>query len=105
MSDRHYVGLLCLRTMREPPIDDDLRNRCALTYEIKWPGSGDSLTGRWFRRGCQVGGLLFGRPTSVTSHSVGAYRRELCRLVHDWQPDVVQIEYPTMGQYASCLNG
>src|SRR5262249_24227489 len=28
-----------------------------------------------------------------------------CRLVRDWQPDVVQIEYPTMGQYASCLNG
>ena len=105
MCDRHHVGLLCLRTGGEPPIDDDLRNRCALTCEIKRSGTVDSFTGRWFRRGRQAGGLFLGRPTSVTSHAVGAYRSELCRLLHDWQPDVVQIEYPTMGQYASCLNG
>jgi len=105
MAERHHIALLCLRAAGEPPVDGDLRDRCALTCEIRSYGRNDSFARRCYRRGRQAGSLFLGRPTGVTSHSLSAYREELRRLVRSWRPDVLQIEYPIMGHYAFGLDG
>jgi len=105
MAERHHVALLYLRAAGESPVDCNLRNRCALTYEIQSYGSHDSFTWRWFRRARQAGALFLGRPTSVARHTLAQCKKELGRLVLSWRPDVLQIESRVMGCYASCLDG
>src|SRR5262249_57705477 len=48
--------------------------------------------------------LLRGRPLWVAVTSVAEYRARLRRVVQTWRPDVIQIEFLVMGQYASSLD-
>src|SRR5262244_287936 len=100
LSGRHHVALLYLRAATEPPIDNILKNRCELVEEVPRLGPGLSLA----QRSSRVFSLLRGRPLWVAVTAVAEYRARLRRLVQTWRPDVIQIEFLVMGQYASSLD-
>jgi glycosyltransferase involved in cell wall biosynthesis len=100
---RHDVALLCLRFPDEPPVDEVLRERCDVVEEVHRPLLARSPWNLWKeRRRIQL--LLDGAPPWVIGCSVGDFWTRLGTLTRHWQPEVVQIEYAVMGQYAQALD-
>jgi glycosyltransferase involved in cell wall biosynthesis len=99
LAPRHDLALLCLRGADEPPTDELLRARCALAEEIVRPPNQRS----WRRRARHTAGLLRGTPMWASDWAVPAFARRLAELARAWRPDVVQIEFPVMGQYLPAL--
>jgi len=101
LAPRHDLALLCLRGADEPPTDELLRARCALADEIIRP----PLQRSWRRRARHTAGLLRGTPMWASDWAVPAFARRLAELARTWRPDVVQVEFPVMGQYLPALAG
>ncbi len=101
---RHEVALLCLRFPDEPPVDEVLKERCEVVEEVHRPLLARSPWSLWKeRRRIQL--FLDGAPSWVVGCSVADFRTRLGSLARGWRPDVVQIEYAVMGQYAQALDG
>src|SRR5581483_10858877 len=103
LADHHRVGVLCLRAPGEPPIDPLLRERCALVEEVLRPPPEPTAAQRWLRRARLLCALTRGRPMWASDWAVGAFARRAQSVADSWRPDVVQIEYHVMGQYAVAL--
>jgi glycosyltransferase involved in cell wall biosynthesis len=100
---RHDVALLCLRFPDEPPVDDVLKERCDVVEEVHRPLLARSPWRLWKeRRRIQL--LLDGAPSWVVGCSVADFWTSLGTVARRWRPDVVQIEYAVMGQYARALD-
>jgi polysaccharide biosynthesis protein PslH len=96
---RHDVAVLALRREGEPAADERLHERVQLLEEVNRPLVRNSPRRLWAER--QRLTLLASRaPDWVVGCSVAAYARRLRALLQDWRPDVVQIEFAVMGQYA-----
>jgi len=99
IAQRHEVALVCLRHPRDPEVDSMLRGRLALVEEVERPDWSSTSIRRI------VGGLrtrlrLFaGTPLWACEVDVPAYRERLRKVLAEWRPDVVQIEYTVMGTY------
>jgi glycosyltransferase involved in cell wall biosynthesis len=91
-----------LRTSGEPPVDGAICERCAIVETVERPLLARTPWRMWPERR-RVLHVLRGSPPWVIGCSVAAYRTRLRSLVRRWQPDVVQIEYAAMGQYARDL--
>src|SRR5207249_6651779 len=100
-ATRHRVALLYLRAPSDPPLDTTLQERCELVEEVMRPDPGFSLAEGWSR----LNSLLRARPLWAAGSSVAAYGPRLRALARTWRPDIVQIEFPVMGQYLSALDG
>jgi polysaccharide biosynthesis protein PslH len=99
MADRHDVALLCLRHPREPEVDPLLRSRLALVEEVARP-DWSSTRVRRLAGGLRTRLRLFvGTPLWACELDVHAYRERLRRVLAEWRPDIVQIEYTVMGTY------
>jgi polysaccharide biosynthesis protein PslH len=99
MAERHDVALLCLRHPRDPEVDPLLRSRLAFVEEVDRP-DWSTTTFRRLTGGLRTRLRLFaGTPLWACEVDVPAYRKRLCRVLADWRPDVVQIEYTVMGTY------
>lgn len=105
LSERNQIALLCLRAPNEPPVDELLATRLVCTEEIDYASRG---TSRLHRIGGVVGdyaGLLRGTPSWVRGLRSSAFARRLRTVGAAWRPDVIQLEYPVMGQYLDVLRG
>lgn len=104
LVDRHEIALLYLRSAAEPPVDELLASRLAYVEEIRY-ASGD--TSGLNRIRVLLGDYL-GLARGVPSWVRGLRSAELARRAREvaaaWAPDVVQLEYPAMGQYVAALS-
>jgi glycosyltransferase involved in cell wall biosynthesis len=100
MAERHDVGLLCLRHPRDPEVDPLLRSRLAFVAEVGRPDWSTTATLRRLAGGLRTRLRLFaGTPLWACEVDVPAYRERLRRVLAEWRPDIVQIEYSVMGTY------
>src|SRR5216684_4887978 len=100
---RHDVALLCLRFPDELPVDDVLKERCAVIEEVGRPLLAHSPWRLW-RESRRLRLLIAGAPPWVIGCSVADFWTRLGNFARDWQPEVVQIEYAVMGQYAQAFD-
>jgi glycosyltransferase involved in cell wall biosynthesis len=109
LAERHAVRLLCLRGEREPPADEILFERCEEVRELPRPGGGVRRIGGLQRRFRRYSRTLFspflGEPKWAWYCAVPALSSALRKRMESWQPDLVQMEYCVMGQYAADLAG
>jgi glycosyltransferase involved in cell wall biosynthesis len=102
LSQRHATAVLALQLAAEPPADDALRASCDVLEEIPRPLVGTSPLRLWQQR-LRFPLLLSGAPSWAVGCAVAAYRARLVSLLQTWKPDIVQIEYAVMGQYARVI--
>jgi polysaccharide biosynthesis protein PslH len=99
IAERHDVALVCLRRPHDPEVDPVLRGRLALVEEVERPDWSATRIRR-LAGGLRTRLRLFvGTPLWACEVDVPGYRRRLRRVLAEWQPDVVQIEYTVMGTY------
>lgn len=99
LAARNRVALLCLRAATEPPVDEVLRKRCELVEEVIRPEGALAVV----KHRTQLSLLLRGRPLWAIYTAVAEYEHRLRTVARTWRPDIVQIEFHVMGQYASAL--
>lgn len=95
-AERHDVHLLHLEGRSDAPLDETLSRRLtaeSVSYD-GWPRRG------WRRRARAVRGLLAGRPLWAIELRSSEFARRLAVAVGDVRPDVVQLEFAVLGQYA-----
>ena len=99
LGERHDVGVLYLRSVRDQPIAESLRRRVTFAEEMARPEL-DATTPQRVLRACRrAAGLLRGRPVWAQDWRVPAFAARAADIVRDWRPDVVQAEMHVMGQY------
>lgn len=103
LPQRHEVALIYFRSPDEPPLDPRLSQRCSLRREVSRAGGARSFGGRVARRSRLLGGLLGGQPTLVTRWRSSEFAARAREVAEDWKPDIVQIEFAQMAQYAKAL--
>jgi len=102
LARRHDIALLCLRFPDEPPVDDVVRERCDVVEEVHRPLLARSPW-RLLRETRRLRLFLDGAPPWVIGCNVADFWTRLDTLARRWRPDLVQIEYAVMGQYAQAL--
>lgn len=102
LSKRHDIAVLCLRGSNDVPADEALRAMCAVFETVDMPARRGPR--RAHRAWAEIS-ALGRRPRWALKLDVPSYRARLRSLMLEWRPDVVQIEYHVMGQYASALDG
>jgi len=105
LAERNQVALLCLRGPTEPPVEEEFGARLASIEEVCYANRAAS---RLRRIGGLVGdyaGLLRGTPSWVRGLRSSKFARRVSEVGVAWRPDVVQLEYPVMGQYLDALLG
>ena len=100
LARRHDVGLIALRAAHEPAVPESLRNACEFVAEFERDGRGPSRVARFGSRARLSVGALRGDPIWVTMLANDECRRGVRKLVAEWSPDIVQVEFHVMGQYA-----
>lgn len=97
LAERHDVAVLHLSAPGDPPVEPELERRCE---HVQSPPPA-APAGRVRLKL----GLLRGVPTWASEMAHPAFADNVRRLAGQWSPDVVQIEYPVMGQYLHALDG
>ncbi len=105
LAARHRVALLALRGVDEPGVDSELAAACDLVEEVPIPGAGPGLVGRLARRATLRLALLRGLPTWASERYAPEFGSRLGDLIREWRPDLVQLEYRIMAQFAPTLAG
>jgi glycosyltransferase involved in cell wall biosynthesis len=99
LARRHHVALLHLDEEGGDGIDDEVAGACEVVVSCRVrrrPAGGPRA--RWWRvRTLAL--LLLGRPRWVTQASTRSCGGQLRRLVREFRPDVVQVEFAVMTQY------
>lgn len=103
LASRHHVALVTLRLPDEPQVDEAVRARCELVKEVARPLVGSSPTRLWSERQ-RLRLMLSDAPDWVIGCSVSDYEQQLRDVLHGWKPEVVQIEFAVMGQYARVVS-
>jgi glycosyltransferase involved in cell wall biosynthesis len=103
LSQSHRVALLVLRGPGEDGIDAGLEQSCELVFEAERVVARRSLVHTWHERQ-RVPMVLTGAPGWAVGFSVRALAAQLEAVASTWRPDIVQIEFAVMGQYAGRLD-
>jgi glycosyltransferase involved in cell wall biosynthesis/O-antigen/teichoic acid export membrane protein len=99
LAPRHRVALMCLRRPDDLPVDERLRERLDLLVEVERPDARGSLRERALH-GLRARLLvLAGTPLWANELDYAPFRKRLVEVLHEWRPDVVQVEYAAMGIY------
>lgn len=99
LADRHEIVLLCLRGPSAPPVDESLARRLVHVEEIGTARDASRLRVLL----ADYRGFLSGIPSWVRSAQSAEFGGRVREVVADWKPDIVQFEYPVMGQYIDAL--
>jgi glycosyltransferase involved in cell wall biosynthesis len=99
LARRHDVAVLCLAEPGEPPLEAELVRVCARFEAVPRRSAG----GLRARVGPKVA-LLRAVPTWASELAEPAFARAAARMAGEWRPDLVQVEYPVMGQYLDALD-
>lgn len=98
---RHEVAVLYLEDTGEPPPEQQLLSRCALVEPVARAAGPPTL----LTRARVKLGLVRGLPTWASELASPRLARRAAELAAEWRPDVVQLEFPVMGQYLPALDG
>jgi glycosyltransferase involved in cell wall biosynthesis len=101
LAAHHDVGLLYLERVGEQPLDPELADACVLVEKVSRPRRSPLL--RVVQRIRLGARLLGGKPRWVVASSVDAFRTRLADVVERFEPEVVQLEFVVMGDYADTL--
>ena len=103
LAERHLVAVAYFRAPGEPDLGE-LANVCDRVVQIDqlWA---TSLSGVAARRIRLVAGLTRGIPLWAGRWTVKGAASLIREVVDSWKPDVVQMEFHLMGQYAPELKG
>lgn len=99
LAERHEVGALYLRSRRDSPIPQALRDRLAFAEEVARPDLESTVARRAAQAAVRAAGLARGRPVWAQDWWVPAFAARADRIVPEWRPHVVQAEFHVMGQY------
>jgi glycosyltransferase involved in cell wall biosynthesis len=100
MVAHHKVALFYLRSPNEPPLGNEIREKCELVEEVVRPWGQSVGLISWIRNFRLIASLLFlARPMWVTDWASNDFRRRLRQFIHKWPADVVLFEFHVMGQY------
>lgn len=102
LAERHRVALLTLRGPGESGVPAELRSALELVEEIARHPIGRSPR-RLVSERARVAAIVRRDPPWVVGAEVADARRRLSRIVEQWQPDVVQLEFLAMGRYATAI--
>jgi glycosyltransferase involved in cell wall biosynthesis len=97
----HEVAALCLVGAEDPPFDARLLDACALLERYERGAPPADLRSRVAAKIA----LLRGTPTWAIELREPGFAARAAELAADWRPDVVQLEFPVMGQYLAALDG
>jgi glycosyltransferase involved in cell wall biosynthesis len=100
LAARNEVGILCLRSGAEEPVDPEIRARCAYVEEV----AVSAPANRWRQRLRWSLGLLEGLPPWAVNCRTTAFEERLRTVVAERRPDVVEFHLQVMAQYASVLD-
>jgi len=101
LARRQDVAVLYLADASEPPPDAELVQHAAIVEPVLRDVSPVTLETR-----ARVKlGLLRGKPTWASEVESPEFARRVRELAAEWRPDVVQLEFPVMGQYLPGLDG
>lgn len=98
LARRHEVAVVHFDD--PPPVHDDLDRLCARMEPVPLPAI--------IRGGERVAvklRLLRGFPTRASELHNPDFGRRVAEVAPAWRPDVVQVEYPVLGQYLAALDG
>lgn len=100
---RFDIALLTLRADGENPVEEELVRSCVLVEEIARRRVVRAPHRLWRERRRL---LLTARrrPPGAVGYAVSALRQRLDALVHEWQPDVVQLEYLVLADLVSAIS-
>jgi glycosyltransferase involved in cell wall biosynthesis len=104
LASRHDAAVLALRADDDLPVDALLKERCLLVEEFVRRGIGRTLGERWLRRARLLSGLAAGRPMWASEWFLAAYAKRAGELARTWEPDIIQIEFHIMAQYARAVS-
>lgn len=99
LAGRHEVAVVHLAESGDAPVEDALRSRLALVERVDRP-EGPVSAGTRIRVKL---GLVRGMPTWASELATPGFAERLGGVASSWRPDVVQVEYPVMGQYLPAL--
>ena len=105
LAERHEVALAVLRAPDEPHVDESVKRACDVVAEVELPSAGESFRARAANRLRLRMALLRGLPTWAAERATEEFGERLERLVREWRPDIVQLEYRIMGQFLPALRG
>jgi glycosyltransferase involved in cell wall biosynthesis len=100
LAGAHRIALMTLRALDEPPVDSVVADACELVIEVERRVARASLANTWRERQ-RLPMVLRAAPGWSIGFSVREFGAELERVVEEWEPDVVQIEFVVMAQYLS----
>lgn len=96
------IALAHLRAEDEPPVDENLARQCDTVLELPRLTQVASGRGRLARRLRLAVGLSRGRPMWATDYRPApTAASRLRRLIREWRPNVLQVEYPVMVPWIS----
>ena len=99
LARRHQVRVLHLRENGESAADRELAEACEDIEAIEREPRATSLRARLALRLSPLRGV----PIWAAEIAEPRFDRRLAELVAEWEPDLVQVEYPVMGQYLGAL--
>jgi polysaccharide biosynthesis protein PslH len=100
LAGRHDVAALYLTERAEPAVDMELVDACSLLEAVE---RGDPPAGLRSRLAPKLA-LLRRIPIWASELAEPRFASRAKALAEGWQPDVVQVEYPVMGQYLPALD-
>ncbi len=96
---RHDVAVLYLADDSEPPPDQELVERCSIVEAVPRPRGPVTMRTRARLKLA----LLRGVPTWTSELASRRFERRVSEVAAEWRPDLVQLEFPVMGQYLPAL--
>jgi glycosyltransferase involved in cell wall biosynthesis len=99
LAQRHDVAALYLTHAGETAAEDELSALCDVLEGVESRWDPERLTARVRAKLA----LLRGVPTWATELAEPRFGARAAELAASWRPDVVQLEYPVMGQYLDAL--
>jgi glycosyltransferase involved in cell wall biosynthesis len=100
LASRHDVAALYLTQANDPPLEEALREVCGLLEGVESSWDPGQLTSRIAAKVALVRGV----PTWASELAEPRFGSRAAELAASWQPEVVQLEYPVMGQYLPALS-
>jgi len=100
LASRHDVAALYLTERDEPPVSQELVDACSVLEAVE---RRDPPAGLRSRLAPKLA-LLRRIPVWASELAEPRFASRVQELAERWQPDVVQVEYPVMGQYLPALD-
>lgn len=103
MAERRPVAVVHLRDVDEPAMEEELRAKCELVFEVPRTRTRRRLPARVLHRLKVLGAPLVGMPPWA-AHLPGRRFADVVRdVLTRWRPEIVQLEFSVMGRYLPAL--